>query len=962
MKKIGLMPILMTMLLSVTAFDAFADEFLSVSGRIVNSLSKEPVGETIDITLFGENGEPVNSTWSRQEYRLCQFSTIVPSRGKYRLRFTSENYDTAYVDFEYPKSRNFFSVGTVAMRKLTKAEKGVKLGEITVTATKLKFYNKGDTVVYNADAFELSSGSMLDELVSQLPGAELRDDGRIYVNGRFVDNLLLNGRDFFRGDNKVMLENLPTYMVKNVQVYEKMSERSRLAGMKMDDGTYVMDIQLKKDHQTGWLANAEAGGGTKERYMGRAFGLRFTPPSRVSVFGNVNNINDTRKPGRNGDWSPADLTNGLATTKNGGIDYGLFNKENTYEVNGNVTASYIDGIRDSYTDTQNFLSSGDTYSSSWNDSKNHNLSLTTSHDLRFNLDDEIYGGSRITGRLFAGYMKNDSRLGNVGALFSDKPADSGSLRDSIEQDRMSTMPWVNSSVNRSKTKSENMNVGGNVALYYSMPYRNDGFEVKSSGNYSRSTADNREENMIRFRDYGPQMLNRLNKSPNNDYSYSLGANYIFAPNMKLRINPIYNFKKSYRNSTSDWYDFEEILTHKKNSIMLPSVSRAFSETVDAANSYNMGVHTYEHEFAMEIMKYFSYLPEGANWDRSFSIRMGLYATYRTDKISFNGSQRIGRNRHTWLPNPYIWLSYSHSGQNQFDLVYNMFSTAPNALNLIDVEFTSDPLNIRIGNPNLRDTYQHKFKFNYYAQKWATERGMNLYVNLEYSVWKDELSMGYTYNPALGIRRYRPQNIDGNWWGWGALGFRFPITRDRKLTINTYTRADFNDNADMVDVEGQSFSSKRVVHNTQFMENVNIDYSIGKSKIGAMGRVHTRHSTSSAVNFRTINAVEFRYGLTGLVKLPLDIEISTDITMFSRRGYSNPSMNTDDLVWNASMSKGVMNNNLTFTLEAFDILHNLSNIRYELNGMGRTETWVNCIPRYLMFKARYRLNIQPRKRN
>ena len=942
----------------------YADEVIGfINGVVVNSLTNEPIRDELKIEVLSDKGETIVSTNSRIEGRRSVFSTGMYSNGKYKLLITHEDYDSTYLDFEFNKNKKWvLPLGVINVRKLTRAEKGVKLGEVTVTATKLKFYNKGDTIVYDADAFELSSGSMLDGLVSQLPGAELRDDGRIYVNGRFVENLLLNGRDFFKGENKVMLENLPAYMIKNVQVYEKDSEATKVAGMKMDEGTYVMDVQLKKDHQAGWLANAEAGGGTKERYMGRAFGLRFSPSSRVSVFGNVNNINDTRKPGRNGDWSPADLTNGLATTKNGGIDYGLFNKENTYEVNGNVTASYIDGIRDSYTDTQNFLSSGDTYSSSWNDSKNHNLSLTTSHDLRFNLDDEIYGGSRITGRLFAGYMKNDSRLGNVGALFSDKPADSGSLRDSIEQDRMSTMPWVNSSVNRSKTKSENMNVGGNVALYYSMPYRNDGFEVKSSGNYSRSTADNREENMIRFRDYGPQMLNRLNKSPNNDYSYSLGANYIFAPNMKLRINPIYNFKKSYRNSTSDWYDFEEILTHKKNSIMLPSVSRAFSETVDAANSYNMGVHTYEHEFAMEIMKYFSYLPEGANWDRSFSIRMGLYATYRTDKISFNGSQRIGRNRHTWLPNPYIWLSYSHSGQNQFDLVYNMFSTAPNALNLIDVEFTSDPLNIRIGNPNLRDTYQHKFKFNYYAQKWATERGMNLYVNLEYSVWKDELSMGYTYNPALGIRRYRPQNIDGNWWGWGALGFRFPITRDRKLTINTYTRADFNDNADMVDVEGQSFSSKRVVHNTQFMENVNIDYSIGKSKIGAMGRVHTRHSTSSAVNFRTINAVEFRYGLTGLIKMPYDIELSTDLTMYSRRGYSNRSMNTDDLVWNASLSKGVMNNNLTFTIEAFDILHQLSNIRYELNGMGRTETWVNCIPRYLMFKARYRLNIQPRKRN
>ena len=77
-----------------------------------------------------------------------------------------------------------------------------------MTATKVKFYNKGDTLVFNADAFELAEGSMLDALVSQLPGVELKKNGQIYVNGRFVENLLLNGKDFFKGDNSIMLDNL----------------------------------------------------------------------------------------------------------------------------------------------------------------------------------------------------------------------------------------------------------------------------------------------------------------------------------------------------------------------------------------------------------------------------------------------------------------------------------------------------------------------------------------------------------------------------------------------------------------------------------------------------------------------------------------------------------------------------------------------------------------------------------
>ena len=78
---------------------------------------------------------------------------------------------------------------------------------MVVKATKVKSIIKATTIVYNADAFQLGEGSMLDALIRQLPGAELSKDGRIYVNGKFVESLLLNGKDFFRGDNTVMFEN-----------------------------------------------------------------------------------------------------------------------------------------------------------------------------------------------------------------------------------------------------------------------------------------------------------------------------------------------------------------------------------------------------------------------------------------------------------------------------------------------------------------------------------------------------------------------------------------------------------------------------------------------------------------------------------------------------------------------------------------------------------------------------------
>lgn len=102
-----------------------------------------------------------------------------------------------------------YFIGEVLLRKKSKP-RDTQLGEATVTASKIRMVVKGDTLVYNADAFQLSEGSMLDGLIKRLPGFELRD-GQITVNGQYVSSLLVNGEDFFRGDPRVALENLPAY-------------------------------------------------------------------------------------------------------------------------------------------------------------------------------------------------------------------------------------------------------------------------------------------------------------------------------------------------------------------------------------------------------------------------------------------------------------------------------------------------------------------------------------------------------------------------------------------------------------------------------------------------------------------------------------------------------------------------------------------------------------------------------
>ena len=129
-----------------------------------------------------------------------------------------------------------------------------------------------------------------------------------------------------------MLDNLPSYMVKDVKVYDKAGELSEFAGRRIgNDGEYVMDIQLKRQYAVGWIGNAEGGAGTGDRYLARLFALRFTPQSRLSVYANLNNVNETRKPGSSGDWTPANMPAGLDAPKTGGLDYLVKDKQGRYE-------------------------------------------------------------------------------------------------------------------------------------------------------------------------------------------------------------------------------------------------------------------------------------------------------------------------------------------------------------------------------------------------------------------------------------------------------------------------------------------------------------------------------------------------------------------------------------------------------------------------------------------------------
>lgn len=265
----------------------------TIYGGIINSATSLGMKDSIRVELLTPDSIAVDFVFPNFHYdRYPDESSISTGfsmytecePGSYILRLSHPDYETAVYPIEIDRSR--INAGTLKIRKLSRFEKAVMLGEVTVTASKVQFVNRGDTISYNADAFDVAQGSMLDALLRQMPGVQLRENGQIYVNGRFVDKLLLDGKDFFRDDKLVLLQNLPSYSVKNVKVYEEAAGETRVLGKgAMDIGNpdkYVMDVVLKKGYNTGFMANAEASAGTRGRYRERLFGYS-TPLSSVSA-------------------------------------------------------------------------------------------------------------------------------------------------------------------------------------------------------------------------------------------------------------------------------------------------------------------------------------------------------------------------------------------------------------------------------------------------------------------------------------------------------------------------------------------------------------------------------------------------------------------------------------------------------------------------------------------------------
>jgi len=839
------------------------------------------------------------------------------------------------------------------------------LQEVTVKATKIKMVVRGDTLVYNANAFKLSEGSMLDALIKQLPGAELTKDGVIKVNGRTVSSLLLDGKDFFKGDAKTALENLPAYTVDKVKVYDKAGDQSRLMGQNMGDQEYVLDVNLKKEYKRGTLANIDVAGGTHDRYMARLFAMRFTDKHRITLTGNANNLNDTSTPGQNGDIGDMPTASGgLRSNKTLGIGYYRQGKGDDFvESNNSVTHSNSDTR--TRTTSQTFLGGGDSYNLSKSSAYSSSTTWSSRNAMRLSPKNAM-----IMSDLSFSFSQNRGNSSSLSGQFNIDPAIGPENLDSLflpdASNRLLKMA-VNRVRNLAKSNGQRLSLSWNGRFFRKFG-DNTWMTVMGQFNHDHSKNYDYALNHIDYLGDKPStdIRNNYTRLPSNNYT--LGGYYSIshrfgnqAQKMALDLHASYEYQQRYTSSSSLLYRLdrlEEYAEEKYPLGVLPSSRALLDNVLDAPNSYIQGKHEYQHKFEPRITITNRQFSSKSN----LTLNASLPFRYLTEDLDYRNNKTYTKERSTWIFEPRLNLSYDKVDTisvKYYMLAYNIYVNQPDLVTLLGVHNDANPLFVTDGNPGLRNSRTHNIQI--FLNRFYSAQKRNLSLSTNFYIVSDAIATRFTYDRSTGITHSRQENVNGNWGFFVRGEFAQPVDKKKMLTLNLTSTANYDNSVDLTNTTGTEESTKNKVRNLNLREDMELEFKpADKMTFTLYGSFNYRHATGTRKDFNNVSAYDFSYGGSVDFMFPGKVRLLTDIKEYSRRGYDNESMNINELVWNVRLSRNFLKDKLTLAVDGFDILGNLSNVQYTLNSQGHTEVWNNVIPRYAMLHVMYRFNFNGKK--
>jgi outer membrane receptor protein involved in Fe transport len=677
----------------------------------------------------------------------------------YLLRITYLGYRMKDIVLPYPVDEALLDLGTISMQT-----ESALLDEVVVAEEHIPVRINKDTIEYNARAFKTTPNAPVEDLLKKLPGMEVDRDGNIRAQGERVEQVTVDGKEFFGRDPKAATRNLPAEAVDKVQVFDKKSDQAEFSGV--DDGSRqkTVNLELKDDFKKGAFGSAEAAYGTEDRFNLKGSLNRFSPKQQFSLIGMGNNINrqgfsfddymqftgamrrmmsgggGTMRLTFNSDEMdfPIDFgsNTGFTDTWAGGLNYNRdWSKGN--ELTGSYIFSHLD--RDTETDTyrENYLPSGKLI---FEDNSNEN-NLREFHRVNVGLERELDSLNQISWNLSFLSSRNERLLSGTGQTFDQSRA----LQNESEREYQTQN-------DRKSMQSE---------LLFRHRFRKAGRNLTAGLNFSLDDGDRLADirSMNRYYQSGLAALDSIvqrQQTASNALGYGLNLTHTEPLGKRRYLEFFYAYNQLTNKLDREVYDMDD-------------AAGRFNEALSAAYENDYIYHRGGLQFRLNRRQFNSVL----GVQRQESILLGELT---------NPEGNIKRRFGNWLPT-FTFNFEPISGKN-VRLEYRTSIQEPSIQQLQPILDNTDPLNLYLGNPDLKAAYQHQLSLSYHSFDQVSMTSLFGMTDFRYT--KNAISTAQSIDEQFR-RTLQPVNVAGDyeWMTSLSYGFRIrPIKSRLELRMET----------------------------------------------------------------------------------------------------------------------------------------------------------------------------------
>ncbi len=907
----------------------------TITGHLLDADMKEPMVQAT-VQLFNASDSAfVGGSLSNTR---GNFSVQAPSSGTYRLKISSVGFQTLEREVTLRRNENL-DMGNIMIES-----ESVMLQEAVVTGRAAQVIVKKDTILYNPEAYRTPEGSPIEELIKRIPGAEVDEDGNITINGKAVKKILLDGKEFMLGDVESALKNIPVSIIQNLKFYDQQSDQARITGIEDGEKETVLDFTIKKGMNRGFMTNLDIAGGTEHRYASRGMGSSFTDVMRFVLMGNFNNKEE------NAAWWNR---RGLNARKMLGANLN-YDDGDKLKIDLSLRWNHRDGDLQTENATENFYSE-----TTHTFSNNYTKNMTRSNNWRANLRFEWKPDSltNILLRANGTTGTDDGTTVSRAATYNDDPY------KYAEQPLESFIPeiTVNSNLNSSLSYSSNKNFWSMLQLYRRLNPRgrNIVFRAELSGSKGENqSASNNEVRLFqvkdRFGNDSTYYTARYNTTPSKSNGYVLATTYSEPLWKGAHLQFGYELRYSQNTSDRQTYDFSRMSQdpfagvdpeYREWDPWLSSVYATMDNYLDKNLSRYSEYKNYTHNIRLTLR----------HNHKKYDYNIGfLVQPQRSNFIQDYRGIYVDTVRTVTNLTPTFDFHYKFHDQSNLWIHYRGDTRQPDMSQLLDITDDSNPLYITQGNPGLKPQFTNSL--NMYYNNYIVRHKRSIVAYFNYRHIQNSISNMVRYDPVTGGSTSRPENINGNWNINGGFSFNTALDSTAHWNVGSDTRLRYNNFVSYV-AQQKADAEKNTTRTTNLNQRLTAGYRNDWLEISIDGQVNYQHSRNELQPNANLDTWQFNYGGQFLIRLPWDFELSSNIHERSRRGYSDQSMNTNELIWNGQISKSFLKGKpLTVALNFYDLLRQQSNYERWVNATSRSDTRYNSVNSYAMLHIRYRLNM------